>query len=162
MTQATPCGKQLDVNVNINQKRAMKRKPGPPASAATTTIGQMCADFDVTPRALRFYESRDLLSPIREGQRRLYTARDRARLKLILRGKRFGLSLAEIHELLDLYDAGDGQVRQLTATYDLARVRLDAMRAQRAELDEAIGELEAQMALVRTMLSQKRCDRDAG
>lgn len=127
----------------------------------TLTIGEMCAAFDVTPRALRFYEYKELLSPIREGQKRLFTPRDRARLKLILRGKRFGFSLAEIRELLDLYDAGDGQVAQLTATYETAVGRLETMRLQRAELDEAIGDLEGQIRLVERLLAEKGCDRAA-
>ncbi|MEL7278065.1 MAG: MerR family transcriptional regulator, partial [Pseudomonadota bacterium] len=70
------------------------------------TISEMCADFDVTARTLRFYEAKELLSPIREGSRRLFTKRDRARLKLILMGKRFGFSLEEIRQLLNLYDIG--------------------------------------------------------
>ena len=76
----------------------------------TYTIGEMCADFEVTPRTLRFYEYKELLAPIREGQKRLFTNKCRARLSLILRGKRFGFSLAEIKDLLDLYNVGDGQV----------------------------------------------------
>jgi DNA-binding transcriptional MerR regulator len=116
------------------------------------TIGEMCAAFEVTPRTLRFYESRALLSPLREGQKRLFTARDRARLKLILRGKRFGFSLDEIQELLELYDPETGQVRQLSATLDVARQRLEGLRAQRIELDVAIAELADQIALVERML----------
>lgn len=119
------------------------------------TIGQMCAAFDVTPRTLRFYESKGLVSPRREGQRRLYGARDRGRLALILRGKRFGFSLAKIHELLDLYDPETGQVKQLTATADVAEQRLQEMEAQRHELDEAIAELRSQLELVRGMLADK-------
>ena len=74
----------------------------------TYTIGELCAEFNVTPRTLRFYEQRELLSPIREGQKRIFTPRDRARLKLILRGKRFGFSLESIRQWLELYDLGDG------------------------------------------------------
>lgn len=119
------------------------------------SIGEMCAAFDVTPRTLRFYEAKELLTPIRDGQRRLFTSRDRARLKLILRGKRFGFSLSEIHKLLDLYDPADGQVRQLTATLDHAAARLEGMRSQRAELDVAIADLEAQIDLVRRLLAER-------
>ncbi len=86
----------------------------------TMTIRAMCDAFDVTPRTLRFYEQKELLFPIRDGQRRLFTRRDRARLKLILRGKRFGFSLEEIRQLLDLYDAGDQQLTQLTRTCEVA------------------------------------------
>src|SRR6056297_2360260 len=106
------------------------------------TIREMCDAFDVTPRTLRFYEAKELLFPIRDGNKRLFTKRDRARLKLILRGKRFGFSLEEIRELLDLYHMDDSQVTQLSKTYDLALRHLAEMEAQRAELDEAIGELK--------------------
>ncbi len=110
------------------------------------TIREMCATYDVTARTLRFYEAKELLFPIREGQKRLFTRRDRARLKLILRGKRFGFSLEEIRQLLDLYDQGDQQEEQLRRTYAVARARLAQMEHQRAELDEAIAELKEQLA----------------
>lgn len=109
------------------------------------TIRQMCDDFDVTPRTLRFYEDKELLFPVREGQKRLFTRRDRARLKLILRGKRFGFSLEEIRQLLDLYDAGDQQLTQLTRTYEIAQDRLADMIRRREDLDEAIADLERQL-----------------
>lgn len=116
------------------------------------TIRQMCDAFDVTPRTLRFYESKELLFPIREGQKRLFTRRDRARLKLILRGKRFGFSLEEIRQLLDLYDTGDQQYTQMRETRTLAAERLRAMENQREELDQAIAELREQMDWVDNML----------
>ncbi len=121
----------------------------------TSTIGQMCADFDVTPRTLRFYEYKELLSPIREGQKRLFTPTCRARLKLILRGKRFGFSLVEIKDLLDLYDIGDGQVTQLSATLEAAENHHADLIAQRDELNDAIADMEEQMAMVRRMLESK-------
>lgn len=111
----------------------------------TMTIREMCETFGVTPRTLRFYESKELLAPIREGQKRLFTRRDRARLKLILRGKRFGFSLEEIRQLLDLYDLGDQQATQLRMTYELAEKHLAGMQAQRDELNAAIAELQEQM-----------------
>lgn len=111
----------------------------------TMSIRDMCITFDVTPRTLRFYESKELLFPIRDGQRRLFTKRDRARLKLILRGKRFGFSLEEIRQLLDLYHMDDSQVTQLSQTYEMAKRHLADMEAQKAELDEAITELKTQM-----------------
>jgi len=120
----------------------------------TMTIRQMCDDFDVTPRTLRFYEAKELLFPQREGQKRLFSKRDRARLKLILRGKRFGFSLEEIRQLLDLYHMDDGQEAQLSKTYELAERHLADMEAQRAELDEAIGELKEQMAWGAQKLTQ--------
>ena len=111
----------------------------------TMTIREMCDEFDVTPRTLRFYESKELLSPIRVGQKRLFTRRDRARLKLILRGKRFGFSLEEMRQLLDLYDKGDQQFAQLTSAYEVARKRLAEMERQRDELNAAIADLRDQM-----------------
>jgi DNA-binding transcriptional MerR regulator len=117
------------------------------------TIREMCEAFDVTPRTLRFYESKELLFPKRDGQKRLFTKRDRARLKLILRGKRFGFSLEDIRQLLDLYDRDGTQEVQLTQTYHLARKRLAQMEDQRAELDEAIEELKEQLALGAAMIA---------
>jgi DNA-binding transcriptional MerR regulator len=125
------------------------------------TIGEMCAAFDVTPRTLRFYEAKELLAPIRLGQKRLYTKRCRARLKLILQGKRFGFSLEDIRQLLDLYDIGDQQVTQLARTYELGIERLKAMEAQRAELDLAIADLKAQMTWAEEFLARRGTDRAA-
>ncbi|MBD3677276.1 MAG: MerR family DNA-binding transcriptional regulator [Rhodobacteraceae bacterium] len=118
----------------------------------TLTIREMCAAFEVTPRTLRFYESKELLFPIRDGQKRLYTRRDRARLKLILQGKRFGFSLEDIRQLLDLYDMGDQQQTQLEKTYEKGLERLAAMERQRDELTEAIADLQKQLTWVEQML----------
>ena len=120
---------------------------------ATMTIREMCDAFEVTPRTLRFYEAKELIFPIRQGQKRLFTRRDRARLKLILRGKRFGFSLEEIRQLLDLYHMGDAQATQIEKTYEVAEGRLADMKAQRAELDTAIAELEEQMRWGEKMLA---------
>ncbi|MBO9467412.1 HTH-type transcriptional regulator ZntR [Pelagimonas phthalicica] len=117
------------------------------------TIREMCDAFEVTPRTLRFYEQKELLFPIREGQKRLFTKRDRARLKLILRGKRFGFSLEEIRQLLDLYDVGDQQQSQLEQTYEVARQRLADMVRQRDDLNVAIEELKEQMVWGEKMLA---------
>ncbi|MEJ5217626.1 MerR family DNA-binding transcriptional regulator [Cognatishimia sp. D5M38] len=119
----------------------------------TLTIRQMCDAFDVTPRTLRFYEAKELLFPIRDGQKRLFTRRDRARLKLILRGKRFGFSLEEIRQLLNLYDVGDQQQTQYERTYEIAKGHLEGMERQREELDEAIADLKAQLKWGERMLS---------
>ena len=122
----------------------------------TMTIREMCDAFDVTPRTLRFYEAKELLFPLRKGTARLFTRRDRARLKLILRGKQFGFSLEEIRQLLDLYDMGDSQQTQFAKTYELAQTHLTRMLAQRAELDEAIAELQAQMDWGAAELARRR------
>jgi DNA-binding transcriptional MerR regulator len=134
----------------------------PTMTAETMTIREMCDAFDVTPRTLRFYEQKELLFPIRDGQKRLFTRRDRARLKLILRGKRFGFSLEEIRQLLDLYYVGDQQATQLTRTLDIARDRLADMERQRAELDVAIYDLKSQMSLVQDMLASRESVRRTG
>ena len=110
------------------------------------TIRQMCDKFGVTARTLRFYEAKELLFPIRDGQRRLFTKRDRARLTLILRGKRFGFPLEEIRQLLDLYSDDGSQQTQLAQVYERAQLRLADMERQRASLDQLIEELKAQIA----------------
>ena len=120
------------------------------------TIREMCDAFDVTPRALRFYEAKELLFPMRQGQKRLYSRRDRARLKLILRGKRFGFSLEDIRQLLDLYDVDDTHETQLAETLDAARKRLADMEQQRDELDQAIAELDEMIAQNTETLSKLR------
>lgn len=109
------------------------------------TTREMCETFDVTPRTLRFYEAKELLFPVREGTRRLFTRRDRARLTLILRGKRFGFSLEDIRQLLDMYDRDGTHETQLRRTFELAQERLAQMQAQRDELDQAIRELKEQL-----------------
>ncbi len=119
------------------------------------SIGEMCAEYDVTPRTLRFYEAKELLFPIREGQKRLFTKRCRARLKLILQGKRFGFALEEIRQLLNLYDVGDAQVTQLARTIAIGRERLAAMEAQRDELTVAIADLKQQLAWSEQTLAQR-------
>jgi DNA-binding transcriptional MerR regulator len=125
------------------------------------TIRQMCDTFDVTPRTLRFYESKELLFPIREGQKRLFTRRDRARLKLVLRGKRFGFSLEEIRQLLDLYDMGDQQQTQLTRAVEVARERLNDLISQRDALNDAISDLTEQLKWGEDMVASMRNRREA-
>lgn len=109
------------------------------------TIREMCEAYDLTPRTLRFYEAKELLTPIRIGTRRLFTRRDRARLALILRGKRFGFSLEDIRQTLAMYDRNGSNEAQLIRIYDLAMARLHQMEAQRAELDAAIAELKIEL-----------------
>jgi DNA-binding transcriptional MerR regulator len=117
------------------------------------TIRQMCDTYDVTPRTLRFYESKELLFPAREGQKRLFSKRDRARLKLILRGKRFGFSLEEIRQLLDLYHIGDQQHTQLSRTYEIGRERLADMEQRHEELGLAIADLREQLKWGENMIA---------
>lgn len=128
----------------------------------TLTIREMCDTFDVTPRTLRFYEAKELLFPQRIGQKRLFTKRDRARLKLIIRGKRFGFSLEEIRLLLDLYYKGDGQQSQMEQSYALACKRLEDLERQRDDLDSAITDLRDQLKWGEKMIASMRQPRKAG
>ena len=125
------------------------------------TIREMCDAFDVTPRTLRFYEAKELLFPIREGPKRLFTKRDRARLKLILRGKRFGFSLEDIRQLLDMYDMADQKHSQLARVYEMAVKRLHEMRAQRDELNQAIAELKEQINWGASVLTERSASQAA-
>ncbi|MGB1235596.1 MAG: MerR family transcriptional regulator [Planktomarina sp.] len=109
------------------------------------TIREMCTEYDVTPRTLRFYEAKELIFPERQGTKRLYARRDQARLKLILQGKRFGFSLEDIRQLLNLYHIGDAQATQLRETYNVAQSRLADMISQRDELNDAIEDLKSQL-----------------
>lgn len=124
-------------------------------SEETLTIREMCDAFEVTPRALRFYEAKELLFPRRTGQKRLYTRRDRTRLKLILRGKRFGFSLEQIRQLLDMYDFEETRGSQMAEVFDAARERLAELQRQRAELDQTIAELSDQIGLIETHIASR-------
>ena len=114
-------------------------------STDTMTIREMCDAYGVTPRTLRFYEAKELLFPIRQGSRRLFTRSDRARLKLILRGKRFGFSLEDIRQLLDLYNPQSQTLAQMKRAFVLGQERLNDMIRQRDELNIAIDDLRQQL-----------------
>jgi len=116
------------------------------------TISDLSSEFDVTTRTLRFYEARGLLEPNRRGQTRLYSRRDRARLKLILQGKRVGFSLNEIKEMLDLYDLKDGQTTQLQVSLEKFKDRIADLERQRNDIEEAISDLNRTCKIVEGML----------
>jgi DNA-binding transcriptional MerR regulator len=118
----------------------------------TYTISQLAREFEVTPRALRFYEDKGLLTPRREGMNRVYSHRDRARLQLILRGKRVGLSLIEIKEILDLYSVDQRAQAQITLKRYKARVV--ALEAQREDVDAAIEMLHGYIGQLDDFLSK--------
>ena len=113
------------------------------------SIGELCDEFGVTARALRFYEDEALIAPERRGTTRLYSERDRARLAWILRGKRVGLSLADIKELLDLYDVGDGRRTQRLKTIERCQTQADKLEQQRVDIDATLSELTQFIALVK-------------
>ena len=119
----------------------------------TYSIRQLCREFGVTPRSLRFYEDKGLLSPARQGINRVYSHRDRGRLILILRGKLVGFSLNEIGEMLDLYDKDEGHAAQMAVSVRKFRERIVALEAQRIELDQAIDGLKLACARTEAMLA---------
>lgn len=114
-----------------------------PREASTYTIGDLASEFDVTPRAIRFYEDEGLLAPRREGSRRVYSKRDYVRLKLVLRGKRLGLTLAQVREMFDLYDSAKDERPQLERFLAALEARREQLERQRAEIDEELAEIRA-------------------
>jgi DNA-binding transcriptional MerR regulator len=124
-------------------------------AADTFTITDLANEFKVTARAIRFYEDKKLLKPQRNGLQRVYSRRDRARLVLILRGKRLGFSLGEIREMLDLYDLGDGQESQLRVTLTRSRDRLKVLEHQRRDIDDAIAELRQDVTCMTDYLAME-------
>ena len=116
------------------------------------SISEMCDKFGVTARTVRFYEAKELIFPIRAGQRRLFSKSDCARMKLILRGKRFGFSLEEIRQLLNLYKRGPEQKRQFEETYNLATKRLSDLERKQEELGRIISELKEQIRMGERMI----------
>ncbi|MGK6355275.1 MerR family transcriptional regulator [Sphingomonas sp. DT-207] len=114
------------------------------------SITDLCAEFAVTPRALRFYEDEGLISPERRGTQRIYSHRDRARLAWILRGKRVGFSLAEIKEMIDLYDIGDGRRVQRQVTLERCLDRIALLENQKRDIDAAIAELQQFVELIKS------------
>lgn len=125
------------------------------ANQQVFTIRDLAREFEVTARTLRFYEEKELLAPERQGQERLYSRRDRARLKLVLMGKRVGFSLEEIRAMLDLYDLGDGRVTQLKVSFARFNERIERLKQQRAEIDEAIEAMERASKSLAEMLKER-------
>jgi DNA-binding transcriptional MerR regulator len=122
----------------------------------TFTIRQLCQEFDCTPRALRFYEDKGLISPERDGMNRVYSYKDRARLQLILRGKRVGLALSEIGEILDLYELGDGGATQNAISLAKFRDRIQALESQRLDIDLAVDVLKESCSRLEDQLRRTR------
>ncbi len=110
---------------------------------AEFSISDLAREFDVTPRAIRFYEDQGLLAPRRDGQRRIYTPRDRTRLKLTLRGKRLGLTLSEIRELIDMYEPRRDERPQLERFLAVHEAHKGSLQQQRADIEAQLSELEA-------------------
>src|SRR5713101_880108 len=118
------------------------------------SISDLAREFDVTPRTIRFYEDQGLISPRREGQRRVYTPRDKIRLKLTLRGKRLGLSLSEIKELIDMYEPGRDERPQLERFLAVLESHKSSLLQQRADIEAQLTELQAFEKRVRKQLKR--------
>ena len=118
------------------------------------SIGELASEFDVTPRAIRFYEDHGLLAPKRAGQRRIYSPRDRTRLKLTLRGKRLGLTLSEIRELIDMYEPGRDQRPQLARFLAVLEAHKANLLQQRTDIEAQLSELQAFEKRIRKQLKR--------
>jgi DNA-binding transcriptional MerR regulator len=123
---------------------------------AEFSISELAREFDVTPRAIRFYEDQGLLAPRREGQRRIYTPRDRTRLKLTLRGKRLGLTLAEIRELIDMYEPGRDDRPQLERFREVLETHRRSLLQQRADIEAQLGEIQTFGKRIHQQLRKRR------
>jgi DNA-binding transcriptional MerR regulator len=126
--------------------------PAQQAGQELFTINQLAEELGVTQRALRFYEAKGLIAPRRVGTMRVFTRRDRARLRLVLRGIRLGFSLAEVREYLDLYDADPTQREQVRLLLGKVAARIEALEAQRRDLEQALAELRGIEAQARAAL----------
>lgn len=122
------------------------------------TIGELAREFDITTRTIRFYEDQGLLAPIREGRKRLYRRRDRARLKLILRGKRLGMTLGEIRETFVLYDQAHGESKQLRYYLGVLDEKREQLNQQRRDIEDALTELEQSYTRCQELLVQQEND----
>ena len=118
------------------------------------SISELAREFDVTPRAIRFYEDQGLLAPRRDGQRRIYTPRDRTRLKLTLRGKRLGLTLSEIKELIDMYEPGRDERPQLERFLSVLQSHKASLLQQRADIEAQLAEIQSFEKKVRKQLKK--------
>lgn len=131
----------------------LARAGGSPSSTKDLlSIREMTREFGVTARALRFYEEKGLIAPVRQGQDRLYSRRDRGRLRLVLMGKCVGFSLEDVKAMLDLYDLGDGGVTQMKVARGKYREQVGRLHAQKRDIDIAIAELERAITVIDTRL----------
>jgi DNA-binding transcriptional MerR regulator len=119
------------------------------------SISELARELDVTARTIRFYEEQGLIEPERRGQQRIFDRRDRARLKLILRGKRIGLSLAEIHEILDLYQLARDETQQSQKLLELLSDRRTRLLSQRQDIDAVLQEIETLSEHCRAVIAER-------
>jgi DNA-binding transcriptional MerR regulator len=141
---------------------AVKNTPAGDGHQATYSISQLAREFDITPRTIRFYEDKGLLSPRRAGTTRIYNGRDRVRLKLVLRGKRLGFSLREIADIIDMYDSEPGEVGQLEYMLRRLEQRRSLLQARRRDIELTLQELDQLESQCRSRLSSMRRQRVPG
>lgn len=144
--------------------QARSEKAGHPVTAAPTqensagqtwTISELAREFGVTPRTIRFYEDQGIVSPARDGRNRVYHPRDRTRLKLALRGKRMGFQLAEILDLINMYDAAPGNTdAQLEHYVQVLEAHRGTLEQQRRDLEQTLKDIEEQLAHCRQLLKR--------
>jgi DNA-binding transcriptional MerR regulator len=126
----------------------------PSGAGATYTISELAQEFDITPRAIRFYEDMGLLTPARDGRNRVYTVRDRTRLKLTLRGKRLGLSLQEIKQLVDMYESPSDTAQQLTAFLAILQAHREQLAQQMEDIQITLAEIQQHEERARGLLAE--------
>ena len=124
-------------------------------TSPTWTISELSKEFDLTPRTIRFYEDHGILNPARAGRNRVYVSRDRTRLKLALRGKRLGLQLSEICQLIDMYEGPRDTVPQLAHYMSVLSAQRKMLEQQRQDLEETLSEIVQQQAVCETLLKEK-------
>lgn len=151
----------IDVNDISASGRRVPITDEPHDARRLYAIGDLASEFGVSPRAIRFYEDHGLLAPRRIGGKRVYSLRDRARLQLILRGKRLGFALADIKELLDLYDVDRDHLEQLRATLSKGRARIAELERQQQEIALMLRELREIGAHIEDSIRRKEARRSS-
>jgi DNA-binding transcriptional MerR regulator len=131
-----------------------ERKDAAREAARTFTITELAHEFDITPRAIRFYEDMRLLEPARDGRNRVYTQRDRTRLKLTLRGKRLGLSLQEVKQLVDMYESPSDTAQQLQAFLGVLQAHRSLLEQQLEDIEVTLGEIAQHEARCQRLLAE--------
>jgi len=135
-------------------KDTRERKDAAREAARTFTITELAHEFDITPRAIRFYEDMRLLEPARDGRNRVYTQRDRTRLKLTLRGKRLGLSLQEVKQLVDMYESPSDTAQQLQAFLGVLQAHRGLLEQQLEDIEVTLGEIAQHEARCQRLLAE--------
>ena len=146
----------------VMEKTAKGNVQGNSEEADLKRIGELADEFGVTLRTLRFYEDKGLLQPLRDGNTRLYTKRDQARLKLILLGRKVGFSLRDVKQMMDLYDPHGANVRQLKVALEKSEKQMGRLVSQREAIEDAISSLALAIESVRVKMAEKSAGQKSG